>query len=51
MLEEMVRAEVERQVARMLPLRRESPRVESPRELLAPADFLRLGYGARTPTN
>ncbi|RLC65674.1 MAG: hypothetical protein DRI48_06490 [Chloroflexi bacterium] len=46
---EMVRAEVEKRVAELIPARRESPRQEAARSHLSAGDYLRLGYGVRSP--
>jgi len=46
---ELVRSEVEKRVAEAFPARRESPRVEAGRTHLSANDYLRLGYGVRSP--
>jgi hypothetical protein len=48
-IEELVRSEVERRVAEAFPARRESPRVETGHSHLSANDYLRLGYGMRSP--
>jgi hypothetical protein len=45
----MVREEVERRVAELIPARRESPRQEAAHSRLSASDYLRLGYGVRSP--
>ncbi len=46
---ELVRSEVEKRVAEAFPARRESPRVETGHTHLSASDYLRLGYGVRSP--
>ncbi|OGK08491.1 MAG: hypothetical protein A2Y63_04210 [Candidatus Riflebacteria bacterium RBG_13_59_9] len=48
-LKDLVRTEIERRVAEIYPVRQESPRIEPSQSQLSAADYLRLGYGARTP--
>jgi len=48
-IEELVRAEVEKRVAEAFPARRESPRTEIGHSHLSSNDYLRLGYGVRSP--
>jgi len=48
-IEELVRCEVEKRVAEAFPTRRESPRMETGHTHLSANDYLRLGYGVRSP--
>lgn len=50
-LARLVRAEVEKRLARMFPAAREAPRAGAEDSQLSSREFLRLGYGAQTPQN
>lgn len=48
-IEELVRSEVEKRVAEAFPARQESPRMKTVHSHLSASDYLRLGYGVRSP--
>jgi len=48
-VEELIDRKVAEKVSSMFPQKLEAPRVRTPREPLAADDYLRLGYGTRSP--
>lgn len=48
-IEELVERKVAEKISAILPEGLEAPRIPAPREQLSASDYLRLGYGTRSP--